>query len=134
MYVVRRRLHALAPYRSGGRWQVGLARLGQKLADRRLGLLVLTLALGLYAFSIIGPKPLVGAPLLVLSVILVGCWQHWLAIISHESTHYRLFESRAANDWAGRIAGMLIGVSTFAYRITLNGESMRKNRRAEIQA
>ena len=82
------------------------------------GLLVVTLAFGLYGFSIIGPKPLVGAPLLVLSIVLMGCWQHWLAIISHESTHYRLFESRAANDWVGRIAGMLIGVSTFAYRIT----------------
>ncbi len=85
-------------------------------------LLALTLALGLYAFSIsfsaTSPKPLVGAPLLVLSIVLMGCWQHWLAIISHESTHYRLFESRAANDWVGRIAGMLIGVSTFAYRIT----------------
>ena len=81
-------------------------------------LLFATLALGLYAFSIIGPKPLVGALLLVFSVVLLGCWQHWLAIISHESTHYRLFESRAANDWVGRIAGMLIGVSTFAYRIT----------------
>ena len=81
------------------------------------GLLAATIALGLYAFSIIGPKPLVGAPLLALVVIFMGCWQHWLAIISHESTHYRVFESRAANDWAGRISGMLIGVSTFSYRI-----------------
>lgn len=81
------------------------------------GLLALTTALGLYAFSIIGPKPLVGAPLLVIAVVLMGCWQHWLAIISHESTHYRLFESRAANDWVGRFAGMSIGVSTYAYRI-----------------
>lgn len=81
------------------------------------GLLLLTITLGLYAFSIITLKPLVGAPLLVVAVMLMGCWQHWLAIISHESTHYRLFESRAANDWAGRISGMLIGVSTFSYRI-----------------
>ncbi len=80
-------------------------------------LLILTAALGLYAFSIIASKPLVGAPLLVIAVILTGCWQHWLAIISHESTHYRLFASRSANDWVGRIAGMLIGVSTFSYRI-----------------
>ena len=81
------------------------------------GLLALTLALGLYAFSVITLKPLAGAPLLVMACILMGCCQHWLAIISHESTHYRLFESRAANDWVGRIAGMLIGVSTFSYRI-----------------
>jgi fatty acid desaturase len=52
-----------------------------------------------------------------MAIVLMGCWQHWLAIISHESTHYRLFESRAANDWVGRFAGMSIGVSTFAYRI-----------------
>ena len=81
------------------------------------GLLALTIALGLYALSIITLQPLVGAPLLVMAFILMGCWQHWLAIISHESTHYRLFESRAANDWVGRISGMLIGVSTFSYRI-----------------
>jgi fatty acid desaturase len=81
------------------------------------GLLALTIALGLYAFSVISPKPLVGAPLLAMTFFLMGCWQHWLAIISHESTHYRLFESRAANDWVGRISGMLIGVSTFSYRI-----------------
>ena len=80
-------------------------------------LLLLTIALGLYALSIITLKPLVGAPLLAMTFILMGCWQHWLAIISHESTHYRLFESRAANDWVGRISGMLIGVSTFSYRI-----------------
>ena len=81
------------------------------------GLLVLTIAMGLYALSILTLKPLVGALLLVMAFILMGCWQHWLAIISHESTHYRLFESRAANDWVGRISGMLIGVSTFSYRI-----------------
>ena len=81
------------------------------------GLLALTLALGLYALSIIRLQPLVGGPLLVMAFILMGCWQHWLAIISHESTHYRLFESRAANDWVGRVSGMLIGVSTFSYRI-----------------
>ena len=80
-------------------------------------LTALTVALGLYAFSMIGPKPLVGATLLVITIVLMGCWQHWLAIISHESTHYRLFESRAANDWVGRVAGMSIGVSTFSYRI-----------------
>ena len=80
-------------------------------------LLLLTIALGLYALSIIVPKPLVGAPLLLMAIILMGCWQHWLGIVSHESTHYRVFESRAANDWTGRISGMLIGVSTFSYRI-----------------
>jgi fatty acid desaturase len=79
--------------------------------------LVGTTALGLYAFSIIGPKPLVGGLLLALAIVLMGFWQHALGIISHESTHYRLFESRSANDWVGRIAGMLIGTSNFSYRI-----------------
>ncbi len=85
------------------------------------GLVVLTAVLGLCAFSLLrasaGPERLAGAALLVLAIVLMGCWQHGLAIISHESTHYRLFESRAANDWVGRVSGMLIGVSTFSYRI-----------------
>ncbi|MGQ0510960.1 MAG: fatty acid desaturase family protein [Betaproteobacteria bacterium] len=50
-------------------------------------------------------------------VLAIACFQHSLAIISHEATHYRLFESRAANDLVGRVSGMLIGVSTFSYRI-----------------
>jgi|CXWL01.1.fsa_nt_gi fatty acid desaturase len=50
-------------------------------------------------------------------VLVIACFQHSLAIISHEATHYRLFESRFANDLVGRVSGMLIGVSTFSYRI-----------------
>lgn len=50
-------------------------------------------------------------------VAVIACFQHSLAILSHEATHYRLFESRFANDLAGRVSGMLVGVSTFSYRI-----------------
>lgn len=78
------------------------------------GLVALTALLGCYGLSL---HSWPGALLVAVCVLLMGCWQHWLAIISHESTHYRLFASRALNDLLGRLSGMLIGVSTFSYRI-----------------
>jgi len=78
------------------------------------GLIAITAALGCYGLAL---HSWAGVPLVVCAVVLMGCWQHWLAIISHESTHYRLFASRALNDFFGRLSGMLIGVSTFSYRI-----------------
>lgn len=78
------------------------------------GLIALTAVLGCYGLAL---RSWAGVPLVVVAVLLMGCWQHWLAIISHESTHYRLFASRALNDFFGRLSGMLIGVSTFSYRI-----------------
>lgn len=82
-----------------------------------LGLLAATLALGLFGFQLLRAGSLTGWACLLAAILLMGCWQHALAIISHESTHYRLFASRFANDLVGRIAGMLIGVSTYSYRI-----------------
>lgn len=83
-----------------------------------LGLLVATIALGLAGFHLLRSASLAGGLVCLLAaILLMGCWQHALAIISHESTHYRLFASRFANDLIGRIAGMLIGVSTYSYRI-----------------
>lgn len=82
-----------------------------------LGLLVATLALGVFGFHLLREGALAGVACILAAILLTGCWQHALAIISHESTHYRLFASRFANDLIGRIAGMLIGVSTYAYRI-----------------
>ena len=82
-----------------------------------LGLLVATLALGLFGFHLLRAGSLAGVACVLAAILLMGCWQHALAIISHESTHYRLFASRFANDFIGRIAGMLIGVSTYSYRI-----------------
>jgi fatty acid desaturase len=89
-----------------------LAALGQTV-----GLLVATAALGLWGFALWREGQAWGLAAIGLGLLLMGCWQHALAIISHESTHYRLFANRVANDAVGRLAGMLIGVSTFSYRI-----------------
>ncbi|MBL8383178.1 MAG: fatty acid desaturase [Burkholderiales bacterium] len=85
---------------------------------RTLALIAATAGAGLAGFALVrGGSPAAGLALVALAVVLTGCWQHALAILSHEATHYRLFADRAANDLVGRIAGMLIGVSTFSYRI-----------------
>lgn len=99
-----------------------LTRLSNWRSIRSLGrtvvLLAATFALGLFGFELWrGGAYLAGLVAIVPAIVLMGCWQHALAIISHESTHYRLFANRRANDFAGRIAGMLIGVSTYSYRI-----------------
>ena len=114
---VRRRLPAaeLAP----------LTQLSNRKSLRALlqtaGLLAATSALGASGMYLLrtgtGAAPWQGLGMLVVAVLLMGCWQHALAIISHESTHYRLFANRRANDLVGRLAGMLIGVSTYSYRI-----------------
>jgi len=78
------------------------------------GLVALTASLGCYGLAL---HSAAGILMVAVAVVLMGCWQHWLAIISHESTHYRLFASRALNDLLGRLSGMLVGVSTFSYRI-----------------
>ncbi|HVL74994.1 MAG TPA: fatty acid desaturase family protein [Noviherbaspirillum sp.] len=53
----------------------------------------------------------------VLVVILMPAAQHRLAILSHEATHYRLFKTRALNDFTGWLASALIGISVYGYRV-----------------
>ena len=114
---VRRRLPAaeLAPLTQLSNWRSLLA------LSQTISLAVATIALGLLGLNLTtagtGALPWLGLCMVLVAVLLTGCWQHALAIISHESTHYRLFASRTANDVVGRIAGMLIGVSTYSYRI-----------------
>lgn len=57
-------------------------------------------------------------PWVLLSVLAVGIALHGLFILSHEAAHYRMFTSRTANDVAGRLIGMLGGVSMCTYRVT----------------
>jgi fatty acid desaturase len=57
-------------------------------------------------------------PWVVLSVLAIGVALHGLFILSHEAAHYRMFTNRAANDAAGRLIGMLGGVSMCTYRVT----------------
>lgn len=82
-----------------------------------LGILIAGLSLGFIGFSMLSLSPLWGLVWILLGCFITACGQHGLAILSHEGTHYRLFPSRAMNDEIGRICGMLIGVSTFSYRI-----------------
>ncbi len=114
---VRRRLPAdeLAPLTRLSNWK------SLKALSQTVSLVAVTTALGGYGLHLLrtasGVEAWLGLAMTVLAILLMGCWQHALAIISHESTHYRLFANRSANDAAGRIAGMLIGVSTYSYRI-----------------
>ena len=114
---VRRRLPAaeLAPLTRLSNWK------SLQAIMQTVSLVAVTAALGVFGMNFLhngsGGEPWFGLCMIVVAVLLMGCWQHALAIISHESTHYRLFANRSANDVVGRLAGMLIGVSTYSYRI-----------------
>ena len=114
---VRRRLPAaeLAPLTRLSNWRSLLA------LAQTISLTIATATLGVFGLNLFssetGALSWLGLCMVLAAIVLTGCWQHALAIISHESTHYRLFANRGANDVVGRIAGMLIGVSTYAYRI-----------------
>ncbi|HYD75566.1 fatty acid desaturase family protein [Ramlibacter sp.] len=55
---------------------------------------------------------------MLLSIVVIGIAQHGLFILAHEAAHYRLFPHRGANDFLGRLVGMLGGVSMCTYRVT----------------
>jgi fatty acid desaturase len=67
------------------------------------------LALGVLGWHLVWPA--------VLAVLLMPIAHHRLAILSHEATHYRLFQTRALNDAFGWLASAMIGISVYAYRI-----------------
>ncbi len=50
-------------------------------------------------------------------VILIGTRQHALFVLAHESAHYRLFERRWLNDFAGRLCATVQGLSMRTYRV-----------------
>ena len=50
-------------------------------------------------------------------VILIGTRQHALFVLAHEAAHYRLFERRGLNDFAGRLCATLQGLSMCTYRV-----------------
>lgn len=50
-------------------------------------------------------------------VILIGTRQHALFVLAHEAAHYRLFEGRGLNDFAGRLCATLQGLSMRTYRV-----------------
>lgn len=53
----------------------------------------------------------------VACALAIGTLHHHLAVIAHQSAHYRLFKTRWLNDLAGRIASYPLGVSLQTYRI-----------------
>lgn len=55
---------------------------------------------------------------MLLSIVVIGIAQHGLFVLAHEAAHYRLFADRTANDLAGRVIGMVGGVSMCTYRVT----------------
>ncbi|HET7774351.1 MAG TPA: fatty acid desaturase, partial [Burkholderiaceae bacterium] len=56
--------------------------------------------------------------LIGLAIVVNGVQQHALFVLAHEATHYRLFEQRGLNDFFGRLAGVLGGISMCTYRVT----------------
>lgn len=59
------------------------------------------------------PHPLV----VVAAWIAVAGAQHGLAILAHQSAHYRLYETRWLNDLVGRLCAIPLGVSVITYRV-----------------
>ncbi|HWA39387.1 MAG TPA: fatty acid desaturase family protein [Burkholderiales bacterium] len=59
------------------------------------------------------PNPLVVVP----AVILIGTRQHALFVIAHDAAHYLLYESRKLNDFVGRAAATVQGLSMCTYRV-----------------
>ena len=71
------------------------------------------LALSAIAVAVRWPHPLVIAAALVA----VAGAQHGLAILAHQSAHYRLYETRWLNDLAGKLCAWPLSVSMLTYRI-----------------
>lgn len=54
---------------------------------------------------------------IALSIFGVAAGQHGLAILAHQSAHYRMFETRWLNDLAGKICAYPLTVSVLTYRV-----------------
>ena len=51
------------------------------------------------------------------AALIIATQQHALFVLAHDAAHYRLFQSRALNDAAGRSLGSITGISMCAYRV-----------------
>jgi fatty acid desaturase len=57
-------------------------------------------------------------PLIIaLGLVFIGSRQHAIFVLVHEAAHFRLFTSRALNDFVGTILGATIGISMHQYRV-----------------
>ena len=52
-----------------------------------------------------------------LSMIVVAAGQHGLAVLTHESAHYRMYKDRGWNDFIGKLCAWPMGLSMLSYRI-----------------
>ncbi len=51
------------------------------------------------------------------AIVCIGAVQHGLAILSHQSAHYRLYETRWLNDFVGQLCALPLGLSLITYRV-----------------
>lgn len=51
------------------------------------------------------------------AILLIGTQQHALFVLAHDAAHYRLFESRALNEFFGRLFGALGAIPVGSYRV-----------------
>jgi fatty acid desaturase len=58
-----------------------------------------------------------GIPVVVLAILLIGTRQHALFVIAHDAAHYLLYENRRLNDFVGRAAATVQGLSMCTYRV-----------------
>ena len=56
-------------------------------------------------------------PVTVLAVILIGSRQHALFVVAHDAAHYLLYRNRTVNDFVGRAAATVQGLSMCTYRV-----------------
>jgi len=93
-----------------------VARLARRSAWRATLAIVHDLAVIAAAVSValaFWPNPWVIAA----AVIVIGTRQQALFVIAHDAAHYLLFDSRRANDLAGRLCATLAGLSMCTYRV-----------------
>jgi fatty acid desaturase len=67
----------------------------------------------LIAAAVLVPHPLV----VVVALVGIAGQQHGLAILAHQSAHYRMYRARWLNDLVGRLCGIPLGVSMLTYRV-----------------
>ncbi len=93
----------LVPFTRRSSWRATLSVL------QDFALIFFFIGLALYYW----PSPLAIVP----AVILIGTRQHALFVIAHDAAHYLLYENRKLNDFVGRAAATVQGLSMCTYRV-----------------
>ncbi len=73
----------------------------------------IVVALAVAAALAFWPNPFV----IVVSVLVIGTRQHALFVIAHDAAHNLLYDNRKLNDWVGRAAATVQGLSMCTYRV-----------------